>query len=89
MRAVLEHPLPRLAQERLRLVVAVQRLQRLRVPLEPALGTRARRLEVDARRHDARQQVRARRGAHLAAPGRETVFADVREVLRERADARV
>jgi hypothetical protein len=38
VRGVLEHALPGLAQKRLGLVVAVERQQRLCVPLEPALG---------------------------------------------------
>ena len=89
VRRVLEHARPRLGEKRLRPIgAAVERLQRLGVALEPPFRTGTRRLEVDAGRDDAGEQVRARGGTQLAAPTEETVRRGVREVLAERADRR-
>ena len=70
VRRVLDHAAPREREELCGPRRAVQRRERLGVPLEPALGTRGGRLDVDPRGRDVHQDVRARAGAHLARPGR-------------------
>ena len=70
VRRVLDHPAPREREELCGPRRAVQRGERLGIPLEPSLGPRSGRLDVDPRGRDVHQDVRARAGAHLTRPRR-------------------
>ena len=84
VRGVLEHPSPREVEQASRPTLAIQRLQRLGIALQAALGASTGGLEVDPRRGDAHQQVRTGSRAQLALPVRQSVPLGLLEVARQR-----
>ena len=68
VRGVLDHAAPCELQELAGPAAPVERRERLRVALEPALGARRRRLHVDPCGRDVHEHVRAGARPHLARP---------------------